>query len=80
LAPSWGNRQPWQFIIDKDRILLTILREEAMELDAGIVMLYFEKSAHEEGIPGSWELDIPENMKEVYGIPKDRTLIGYYSI
>ena len=81
LAPSWGNRQPWQFIIDKDRILLTIFREEeTMELDAGIVMLYLEKSAHEEGIPGSWVLDIPENMKEAYDIPKDRTLVGYYSI
>ncbi|MBB6216762.1 nitroreductase [Anaerosolibacter carboniphilus] len=82
LAPSWGNRQPWQFIIDKDRILLTIQKEERedLRLDAGVVMLYFEKSAHDDGLPGNWKLDIPEDMKAIYGIPEDRTLVGYYSI
>ncbi|MDF2548816.1 MAG: hypothetical protein K0R93_3714 [Anaerosolibacter sp.] len=82
LAPSWGNRQPWQFIIDKDRILLTIQKEERedLRLDAGIVMLYFEKAAHDDGLSGSWSLDVPEDMKETYGVPDDHHLIGYYSI
>ncbi|KXG76121.1 nitroreductase family protein [Thermotalea metallivorans] len=82
LAPSWGNKQPWRFIMDRDKILLTVQREErdAMRLDAGIVMLYFEKSAWEEGIPGRWQLDVGEGIEGKYGIPGEQKLVGYYSL
>lgn len=83
LAPSWGNRQPWRFILDGDRIVLAVkddaeLIEEVENIDAGIAMLYFEVAMHDLGLPGSWKLDV-EN-KESYKIPEDYFVVGYYSM
>lgn len=79
LAPSWGNKQPWRFILDEDRIILAIEDESiSNHLDAGIVMLYFEKSAHEEGIGSKWTLEDIDSNK--YNIPKEYKAIAYFKI
>lgn len=82
LAPSWGNEQPWRFIIDNDKVVLTIKENHKREvhLDAGIIMLYFEKSAHEEGIRGSWTVDGDNVILEKYGIPQEYEVIGFFDI
>lgn len=81
-APSWGNKQPWRFIIDQEKVFLVVNKEQqkSMKIDAGIVMLYFEKASYEEGIIGRWRLDVEEVMGKRYHIPEDYELIGYYSI
>ncbi len=80
LAPSWGNKQPWRFIVDNDKIILTIKKDEKKEvkLDAGIIMLYFEKAAHEEGIQGDWSINTDKELK--YNIPEEYEVIGYFNI
>ncbi|MCR1897749.1 nitroreductase family protein [Irregularibacter muris] len=91
-APSWGNRQPWKFILEDDRLILTMLKEDAYiekesinnnhELDCGIMMLYIEKMMHNQGIRGYWHLDIRELNKEKqkYGIPEDRRIMGWFPL
>lgn len=81
-APSWGNKQPWRFILDKDQVILTLFCEdgESTELDAGIVMLYFEKAAHEEGISGVWDLEGREDLRAFYGIPKEYKIVGTFKL
>ncbi|WIV13866.1 nitroreductase family protein [Proteiniborus sp. MB09-C3] len=79
LAPSWGNLQPWRFILDDNKIVLAIVDKDILQhLDAGIVMLYFEKSAHEEGILGKWRLDISNTDK--YNIPEGYKALGYFEV
>ncbi len=83
LAPSWGNRQPWRFILDGERIVLAVkddaaLNEQVENIDAGIAMLYFEVALHDLGLPGSWKLDV--DNKESYKIPEDYFVVGYYSM
>lgn len=82
LAPSWENRQPWKFIIDGEKIVLTVCKDEKidekiMRIEAGIAMLYFELMSHELGIDGKWRLEKPEKQ---YNIPEDFFVAGYYRI
>lgn len=82
LAPSWGNRQPWKFIIDGERIILAVSKDEKVtertaKIEAGIAMLYFELMIHEVGIPGGWVLEKPEKN---YNIPENYFIAGYYRI
>ncbi len=83
LAPSWGNRQPWKFILDEERIVLVVrndstsINEKVAKIEAGIAMLYFELMMHEKGIPGGWTLK--EENKD-YGIPENYFVAGYYKI
>lgn len=74
LAPSWGNRQPWKFIIRKNGIILLIENstkgesEMTAKIEAGIAMLYFKVAMHDLGLSGEWkningnsDIDVPEN-------------------
>ncbi|SET36591.1 Nitroreductase family protein [Natronincola peptidivorans] len=80
-APSWGNNQPWRFIIDGEKVFLVIDREEKSSgIDRGIIMLYFEKAAHEEGFTGKWNLDIEENLEDKYNIPQNHKIIACYNL
>jgi len=83
LAPSWGNRQPWKFILDGDRIVLAVrndstsINEKVAKIEAGIAMLYLELMMHQKGIPGGWRL---EGIQKDYGIPENYIISGYYTI
>lgn len=81
-APSWGNKQPWRFIIHQEKVLLVMNKEQpkSMEVEAGIVMFYFENACKDEGISGKWNLSTEEIMEEEYHIPEDYQLVGYYSM
>jgi hypothetical protein len=83
LAPSWGNRQPWKFIVDGEKIVLAVrndkelISEKVARIEAGIAMLYFELMIHELGIPGGWTL---EKVEKDYKIPEDYIVVGYYTV
>jgi hypothetical protein len=61
LAPSATNRQPWNFTIGKDSIIISIKStgvefNVSKRLDCGIAMLHVELGALSCGIRGDWEL------------------------
>lgn len=82
LAPSTFNRQPWRFIIDEDRIILTIRRDSNVieyeeKIDAGISMLYLKLIVEETLKDLTWYLEKPE--KE-YNIPENYDIVAYCNI
>lgn len=83
LAPSWGNRQPWKFIVDGEKVVLAVRNdlnltsEKVSKIEAGIAMLYFELMVHESGIPGKWTLD---KIDKDYRLPDDYFIAGYYTV
>ncbi len=89
-APSWGNIQPWRFILDNDKLVLIMLNDEKYgkgdsidkehDLDCGIIMLYIEKMMHKKGIRGKWSLDLNILYKDRYNIPKNSEIKGYFPI
>ncbi|HHT50382.1 MAG TPA: hypothetical protein GXZ78_02765 [Eubacteriaceae bacterium] len=85
-APSWGNIQPWKFIIDDYRLILTMHQEkedkvlEDHDLECGIMMLYIEKMMHSQGISGKWTLNIGDIDSEEYKIPESYKVMGWFPI
>lgn len=85
LAPSWGNLQPWRFVVDGQRILLAVSKlnpykekcvdESMAAIEAGIAMLYFEVAMHDLGLPGHWTLDVDAGTCQV---PEDYLIGGIY--
>ena len=81
LAPSWGNRQPWRFILDGTRIALLMqsgcqgISEKIEKIEAGIAMLYLELAMAEKGMSGSWSIDGGNND---YKLPEDYYVVGYF--
>lgn len=82
LAPSWGNRQPWRFILDGEKIVLTIEKSDDVNdheeyIEAGIAMIYFEVAMHGQGLPGKWTIKCEETDKG-YDIPDGYFVAGHY--
>lgn len=83
LAPSWGNRQPWRFIIDDEKFVLVIDRDDQVDdnaenIEAGIAMLYFEFAMRDSGYPGYWHTDHELKLAD-YKIPEGNFVAGYYT-
>lgn len=83
MAPSWGNRQPWRFVLDGTKIVLIMERDDrvddrAEEVEAGIAMLYFEVAMHDIGLPGSWKTDDLADASK-YEVPENHFIGGYYT-
>jgi nitroreductase len=86
MAPSWGNRQPWKFLISGGKITLAIELDNPFtdseddryisEIEAGIAMLYFEVAMHDEGMPGHWNFDCDANS---LNIPEEYFVAGAYT-
>ncbi|MHB9028106.1 MAG: nitroreductase family protein [Candidatus Latescibacterota bacterium] len=61
-APSWGNRQPWRFILKEREILVYKQTSQIKEgkdyhlLDCGIAMVHLLLAGRELGLDGHWEL------------------------
>lgn len=58
-APSALNKQPWRFLLEKDKVVLLIKYADGEEpnlLDAGIIMYYFEELGKAIGLSGKWTL------------------------
>lgn len=83
LAPSWGNRQPWRFILHQEKIYLTVhpdTDEKRVRTDAGIVMLYVQQAAHDRGLPMKWDLLAPdEALQQALSLPETEALIACLS-
>lgn len=79
-APSYANLQPWKLIVNDHKVFLIVKEGKSTRLDAGIMMLYFEKASHEEGIAGSWKVDVDPKLYEDYGVPSGYLIAGYYDI
>lgn len=82
LAPSTLNQQPWRFILDDDKLVLTIKDNKEIEdknekIDAGIVMLYFDIVISNTIYDLKWNLGKPE--KE-YEIPDDFKIVSWCRI
>ena len=80
-APSWGNRQPWKFIISGHDIVLAIENNERGDvasdnLDGGIAMFYFDLAMNQRGFSGAWHNEVDN----VYRVPDDYTVIGKYTV
>lgn len=86
MAPSWGNRQPWKFIISGEKIVLAIETDNpytentddryVSEIEAGIAMLYFEVAMHDGGMPGHWNFNCDAEEMDV---PKEYFVAGCYT-
>jgi len=50
-APSWGNKQPWSFVVtDKEvYLLMEKSKESDLDLEAGIIALFFVKAGQAKG-------------------------------
>ena len=83
LAPSWGNRQPWRFILHEEKIYLAVHlgdQETRARVDAGIVMLYVQRAAHAKGISMNWQLIQPDpSLAEALRLPDSEHLVGIFS-
>ncbi|MFO7887369.1 MAG: nitroreductase family protein [Eubacteriales bacterium] len=82
LAPSTMNRQPWRFILDGEKVILTIRDDENIgeydeKIDAGISMLYFEALTGQTLTKVKWVLDTPDKD---YKIPDSYRVVGYCNI
>ncbi len=81
LAPSYGNRQPWYFLVCDDHIDLIMAQSDEISpvihgLDAGIAMFYFEVGLHDSGIRGSWQFDAFKNHLQ---LPDSAKHVGQYN-
>lgn len=82
-APSWGNLQPWKFILDGERIVLAMeknpeIGEDVQRIDAGVAMLYFEVAMHDRGLTGKWYTDV-NGIREKCQIPENYRVAAYYT-
>ena len=82
LAPSWGNRQPWKFILDGEKIVLVIEKADKVSshkehIEAGIAMIYFEVAMHGQGLNGKWTIKC-EECENSYDLPEEYFIAGYF--
>jgi len=89
LAPSWGNRQPWKFLISNGNILVfceknkILVKKEKLNLyriDCGIVMLYLKLLGEEFGIRGKWILDESNLCLDKHNIPDNYEYVGCFTV
>lgn len=58
-APSALNKQPWRFLLEKDKVTLLIKYDKGEKpnlVDAGIAMYYFESLGKSIGLNSKWKL------------------------
>lgn len=69
LAPSWGNEQPWAFVISGNEYKLFINVEEDRNyaIDAGIIALYFMKACESKGIKVIGKVVDPATFEKLEG-------------
>jgi hypothetical protein len=82
-APSWGNLQPWRFVLQSDKLILAIKKNELLEphiwwIDAGIAMLYLSSAMKSKGFSGEWKLGENECAAKAE-IPQNYWVAGCYS-
>lgn len=79
LTPSTLNSQPWKFILDDSKLVLTIkdssnINERNELTDAGIIMLYVDLILSETIYNFKWQLGKPN---KTYDIPDDYRIVAW---
>lgn len=82
MAPSTLNRQPWRFILDDGIVVLAVRKDEHTntyeeQIDAGIVMLYFEAIVDTTLFDLNWKFEQPAKD---YKIADDYEIVAYCNI
>lgn len=89
LAPSWGNKQPWKFLIDDSKVLVFCEKDKIRrrkeklnyyKIDCGIIMLYFKLLAEEFGMKGRWMIADNKLVTNKYRVPDNYEYIGFYTV
>lgn len=77
-APSWGNRQPWKFLLTPHKIYACAEKAagEDIDLDFGIVKFYFEKACIDQGLMIE---EIREGAEKAEDIPDEYEVRAVYS-
>ena len=90
LAPSWGNTQPWHFVVGERSILAAVLRPADDErarhhrLDGGIAMCHFYLAAHASGrwpAGARWRALIQAELAPLrtrYGVPPEYDMLALF--
>jgi nitroreductase len=79
LAPSYKNRQPWRFIVDRGTVVLALKKdiyvtEYEEKIDTAVIMLYFD-AIIESTLSGiTWKFGRPEKD---YKVPDDYKIVAY---
>lgn len=79
LAPSYKNRQPWRFIVDKGTVVLALKKdiyvtEYEEKIDTAVIMLYFDAIIESTLYDITWKFGKPEKD---YGVPDDYRIVAY---
>ncbi len=66
-APSWGNKQPWKFLVSGSYIVLLLDKDADtdVDLDTGLIRFYFEKACIDQGIRS---VKLNNHTREIEGI------------
>ncbi|MBS4960930.1 MAG: hypothetical protein KHZ62_08970 [Clostridiales bacterium] len=81
-APSAMNQQPWRFILDGDKVVLVIKKNEytniyEAKIAAGAAMYHFAAVISERLFPVKWKMG---NLEQDYHIPQDCAVVAYCPI
>lgn len=79
LAPSYKNRQPWRFIVDKGTVVLALKKDIYVtdyeeKIDTAVVMLYFDAIIESTLYEITWKFGKPEKD---YGVPDDYKIVAH---
>ncbi len=78
-APSWGNKQPWKFLIQGNYVILAVEKDGSTDadLDTGIIKFYFEKACLDKGLSVNIvEIEDDNN----FGIPENYEIRAIYNV
>ena len=79
LAPSAHNAQPWRFIVEADRITLSVVKP--MFIDAGIVMSHITLATPAATREGEWQLRVRDDaLASAYALPEKAIPIATYHV
>ena len=79
LAPSYKNRQPWRFIVDKGTVVLALKKdiyvtEYEEKIDTAVIMLYFDAIIESTLYDIRWKFGKPDKD---YKVPEDYKIVAH---
>lgn len=79
LAPSYKNRQPWRFIVDKGTVVLALKKdiyvtEYEEKIDTAVIMLYFDAIIESTLYDITWKFGKPDKD---YKVPEDYKIVAH---
>lgn len=79
LAPSYKNRQPWRFIVDRGTVVLALKKdiyvtEYEEKIDTAVIMLYFDAIIESTLYDIRWKFGKPDKD---YKVPEDYKIVAH---